>query len=243
MDGWTLPPKGAAAYFIALNVAARTLDHWRIKIDFNAPANPANLVALTSMVPPAFDFACAGNCVPQPGAGANLGLETLGASRQVGQARLMFRLAYRNFGTHDAAVVTHSVAVDGVTAPRWYEIRDITGSNTPRLYQSGTFRPGDDIHRWMGSVAFDRVGNIGIGYSMSSATLFPSIGVAGRLVDDILNTITQVRADVGHRATGLTEIERTFDVHAGNQDTAASAKGNVLNAIRTAHTSRSSERS
>jgi hypothetical protein len=32
----------------------------------------------------------------------------------------------------------------------------------------GTFGTGDDIHRWMGSIARDKLGDIALGYSASS---------------------------------------------------------------------------
>ena len=41
----------------------------------------------------------------------------------------MYRLAYRNFGTHESLVVTHSVAVTPTRAAvRWYEVRDPKGT-------------------------------------------------------------------------------------------------------------------
>jgi hypothetical protein len=68
---------------------------------------------------------------------------------------------------------------------RWYEIRNTAG--TLSLFQQGTYAPGvtDGIHRWMGSIAMDRAGNMGMGYSASSATTtFPSSWYTGRLVTD-----------------------------------------------------------
>jgi hypothetical protein len=45
--------------------------------------------------------------------------------------RMMYRLAYRNFGDHEALVVNHTVTSGSSNAPRWYEIR--TPNNTPTI--------------------------------------------------------------------------------------------------------------
>jgi len=47
------------------------------------------------------------------------------------------------------------------------------------LYQQGTFAP-DAAYRWMGSAAMDGAGNIAIGYSKSSSSVYPSIAIASR---------------------------------------------------------------
>jgi hypothetical protein len=39
--------------------------------------------------------------------------------------------------------------------------------------------PGDTNYRWMGSLTRDNVGNILLGYSESSSSIFPSIAVTG----------------------------------------------------------------
>jgi hypothetical protein len=101
--------------------------------------------------------------------------------------RLMYRLAYRNFGDHASIVANHTVlAPDGNTAIRWYELRDPNGS--PTIYQQGTFAPDSD-NRWMSSIALDRTGNIGVGYSVSSATTFPSIRFTGWEAGSPLGTL------------------------------------------------------
>ena len=83
----------------------------------------------------------------------------------------MYRLAYRNFGGHEALVSNLTVDVDGTdrAGVRWFEVRK-TGS-TWSLYQEGTYAP-DATHRWMGSVAQDHMGNMALGYSASSSRSF-----------------------------------------------------------------------
>jgi len=99
--------------------------------------------------------------------------------------RLMYRVAYRNFGDHDSIVLNHTVNATGHQAGvRWYEIRNATTS--PALYQQGTYigATPDTNHRWMGSVAQDNSGNMLAGFTKSGATLLTEIDVAGRQAND-----------------------------------------------------------
>jgi hypothetical protein len=68
----------------------------------------------------------------------------------------------------------------------WYEIRNPNGS--PAIYQQGTFAPDAD-NRWMGSIAMDQTGNIGVGYSVASSVTFPSIRFTGWEVGDPLGIL------------------------------------------------------
>src|SRR5258708_25984706 len=52
------------------------------------------------------------------------------------------------------------------------------------------FGPDAD-HRWMGSIAMDRQGNMAMGYNVSSSLVFPSIRIAGRLVSDPLGAMAE----------------------------------------------------
>ena len=132
--------------------------------------------------------------------------QPLSAFRRLGTANLldtladrhMYRLVYRNFGSHDALLFTQATDnVAGTAADlRWWEIRK-PGSNAPVVHQNSTYRPNGDF-RWMGSAAFDKVGNIGIGYSASSAAMNPAIRIAGRRVTDPRNLLrTEVTVQVG----------------------------------------------
>ena len=59
-------------------------------------------------------------------------------------------------------------AAPGVAGVRWYEIRRTDGVYS--VHQQGTFNPGDGVHRWMGSIAQDKKGNMGLGYSVVNGT-------------------------------------------------------------------------
>ena len=118
--------------------------------------------------------------------------------------RLMYRLAYRNFGTYESLVVNHAVQVGEAVGIRWYEIRDL-GGDTPTVFQQSTYLPGGTGNRWMGSVAQDRMGNLALGYSASSKEDYPSIRIAGRAVNDPLHRLSiekVLRDSTGAQAEG-----------------------------------------
>ena len=171
VDGMTAPPAGSPNYM--LTYGANTLELYKFHVDFNNPSN-STFTGPTDIPVAAFTPLCNGgrNCVPQPG--TSTALDSLAD-------RLMYRLAYRNFGDHESLVVNHSVAVNGSSGVRWYEVQQPGG--TPVVAQQGTFAP-DSSYRWMGSVAMDHVGDVAVGYSVSSATIYPSIAFAGRVPSD-----------------------------------------------------------
>jgi hypothetical protein len=100
----------------------------------------------------------------------------------------MYRLAYRNFGDHDALVTNHSIAAGASVGVRWYELHSNAANGPFSLYQQGTFAP-DATYRWMGSAAMDSAGDIGIGYSASSSSVFPGLRYTGRIPTDALGTM------------------------------------------------------
>ena len=158
------------------------LQLWNFHVDWNNPAN--STFSFDRALPVAsFDSDMCGyarNCIPQPG-GVNV--DSL-------SDRLMFRLQYRNFGTYQTMVVNHTVDANGSDRAgiRWYELRN-TGSGWA-VRQQATYSP-DSANRWVGSVAMNGAGDIGLGYSVSSSSISPSIKFTGRLSTDPLNQMTQ----------------------------------------------------
>jgi hypothetical protein len=102
--------------------------------------------------------------------------------------RLMYRLAYRNFGTHESLVTNHTVDVGTDRAGiRWYEVRDPGG--TPTVHQQSSWSP-DAEHRFMGSIAMDRTGAMALGYSLTSSARYPAIAYTARRASDPLNEMS-----------------------------------------------------
>ncbi|HEX9839534.1 MAG TPA: hypothetical protein VGA72_09315 [Anaerolineales bacterium] len=171
------------ATFDALNI-------WELDVKWRS--TPTASITLKTQLPVAeFDsiFPCSPtsrDCLPQPGvSNPNQKLDIL-SYRQ----RPTWRLAYRNFGTYEALVTNQSVeALPATAGVRWYEIRRAGG--TYSLHQQGTFAPNDGVHRWMGSVAQDKKGNIAVGYSVVNGTnVYPGIRYTGRLAGDPLGQMT-----------------------------------------------------
>ncbi len=125
------------------------------------------------------DFTASTGAVEQPAPGGTL--EDL--------PWIMYKADYRNFGTYEGVVLTHTEDVGGgQIGVRWYEVRDPNG--TPELYQEGTFAP-DSSNRWFPSIAQDVSGDIAVGYSVADGSIFPSIRYAGRKPDDPLGQLAQ----------------------------------------------------
>jgi len=190
-DGLTPPPAGAPNVFAEVDDSSvlglvDALRLWQFHVDWNNTDNttfgldgqPNDVLTVTAFSPLCF---LTTNCIPQPGTGPRLDAIA---------DRLMYRLAYRNFGDHESLVVNHTVeAGSGRAGVRWYEVRDPRGS--PAIYQQGTFAPAGTENRWMGSLAMDRDGNMALGYSVSSDDVYPSIRYTGRLAGDPLGEMTQ----------------------------------------------------
>ena len=183
--GTTAAPPAGTPNFL-LNFGTNSLNLWTFHVDFTTPAN-SKLTGPTNIPVAAFSAACnGGSCVQQPS--TNQKLDSLGD-------RLMYRLAYRNFaGNHESLVVNHSVRVgttkrNPFTGVRWYELRRTpSGSGSFSVFQQGTFSP-DSTFRWMGSVGMDKTGDIAVGYSASSSSVFPAIRFTGRVPSDALGTL------------------------------------------------------
>jgi uncharacterized membrane protein len=195
LDGSTLPPAGSPAVFLTFETLS-SLRYYRMSPNFANPGS-STLSAPTDIAVASFNEACGngGTCIPQSGTSQQL--DSLGD-------RPMYRMAYRNFGDHDALVFNHSVAAGSSVGVRWYELRSpLTGAFT--LYQQGTFAP-DSTYRWMGSAAMDHAGDIAIGYSASSSSLFPAIRYTGRTPSDALGTMRteiSLREGTGSQTGGL----------------------------------------
>lgn len=178
-DGTTPPPSGAPNHFLELGNNTSSLIYYDFHVDFSNSAN-STFTGPNTITVPTFALACGGGaCVQQPNGGSFL--DTLGD-------RLMYRLAYRNFGDHESLVVAHSVSpksgATSTAATRWYELRATPPGGTFGLFQSGTFQ--NKLNNvWMASVAMDKAGNLALGASFDNATTIdPSVLFAVRTPSD-----------------------------------------------------------
>jgi hypothetical protein len=173
LDGTTAPPAGEPNFFMTFG-SSGVLQLFKYHVDFGTPAN-STFTGPTNISVAAFTPAPSTVAQPSPGEA----LDTL-------SDRPMYRMFYRNFGTHESVGFNHSVG--NPSGIRWYEIQNPNG--TPIVAQQGTFSP-DSSNRWMGSTAMDSAGDQAIGYSVvsSSAGLDPTVRIAGRTPSDPAGTM------------------------------------------------------
>jgi hypothetical protein len=171
IDGRRLPPAGAPNIMMAAGGTQlkKIFDDdgiyfWKVHVDWSNPANTkANGPVKINVAP--YHYLCNGqlsSCVPQPDSERRLDVQG---------DKIMQRLVYRNVGGHESIVAAHSVATrGGGGGVRWYEFR-LDKKRDPALYQQGTYAP-EGFYRWMPSIAMDKKGDIGVGYSFGGLPNF-----------------------------------------------------------------------
>jgi hypothetical protein len=208
LDSLTPPPAGEAAFVIGPHpTSTNRLTSARVAVTWGGAPRirlTESLIVETWGIPPCVNDTDAHDhrdCVPEPAPA------TPGDYVDNLDFRLMYRLAYRNFGGSPVQEsLVGNVTVGGAQskpghgAIRWYEFRNAGSSTTtPTVFQASTYDP-DSTYRWMGSIAMDKDHNMALGYSKSSLSVKPSIFITGRLAADAPNTLgteTQVTAGLG----------------------------------------------
>jgi hypothetical protein len=195
------PPAGRPN-FISVIWSSKLARIWKFHVDWNNTANstltgPSNVTLASWGVAP--------TSVPAKNGTA---LDTL-------RERLMVQSQYINQSGTESLYLTHTVANPSdptLTSPRWYQI-NVTGGTvvTSGPMQQSTWAPDSTIARWMPSLALDKDGNMAIGYSASSSSLFPAIRYAGRLATDPPSTLGQTETSLIEGTTSQSGINRWGD--------------------------------
>ncbi len=173
------PPLGTPCPVCYLtSTATGAIRLYDFHVDWTTPSS--STFTLTPTIPISTISILNGNIIPQKGTSQKLDA--------MSGKRIMFRMPFRKFSTHWSMLINTTVNVGGKAGIRWMELRNVSG--TWSLYQEGTYAPSDGNYRWMGSIAMDSVGNIALGYSISSSTMFPGIRYTGRLNGDPLGIMT-----------------------------------------------------
>jgi hypothetical protein len=198
LQGTTLPPAGTGGLFAYMNdnfggSLSDSVGIIELKINWAIRGN-GSYRTWSSLPVASFDGGATcrfsrGACIPQPGTTRKL--ESL-------ERRVMNQPIYRNFGTHQGIVMTHFVNVNKVSALRWYELRNTAtdnswtnSSSTWSVHQQSSYAPADDVHRWMGSIAYNAAGDIALAYNVSNGTnVYPGLRYTGRKSTDPLNQMT-----------------------------------------------------
>lgn len=185
IDGTTLPVTGRHEFFVSIQnptangkaITSTKLNLWNLHVNWTSPSKSTfdkNQVTVTSYEPGCYNVSNVTDtiCVNEPSS------STTGNYVDSIGDRLMPRLEYRNFGSYESFLVSHTVQVgtgtNQQTGVRWYELRG-TGTGNPTVYQSGTVTNGNTLYRFMPSIAQDVSGNAAVGYSVSSSSVHPGI--------------------------------------------------------------------
>jgi hypothetical protein len=182
IEGTTPPPPGRDEFLVSIQnppndgktTTSNSINLWDFHVDWANPANStftSSSLPVTSYIPGCYNLRSLANtfCIPE--------LTTKTTKVRVDSVgdRLMPRLAYRNFGSYESFLVSHTIKVGTTnlqTGIRWYELR---GTGTPTVYQSGTITPDQNLFRFMPSIAQDKAGNAAVGYNVSSGGMHPGI--------------------------------------------------------------------
>jgi hypothetical protein len=179
------PPPGTPNYFVSTWVFRGKLSVYKFHVDWNR-------ISLSTFTGPDFSLAAASwpnATVPNaPSLGGN--------DLEVQQFQAMMQNQYSNIGGAESLWATHTVRrfdTSGFAAPRWYQANVTGGTVAANLLQGTTWDPdgANVIHRFLPSLAVDRMGDMALGYSTSSSTTKPAIKYAGRLATDLVNTFSQ----------------------------------------------------
>ncbi len=183
IDGRKLPPSGMPEIVMA---AGGTQLHevfeddgiyaWKFAVNWN-DSSQTRLTGPEKVTVAPYHFLCNGQlskCAPQPG--TDVRLDSQGD-------KLMQRLVFRRVGRQQLIVGSHSIdTAAGGGGVRWYEFR-IDSNGALRLLQQGTYAPQGG-YRWMPSIAMDRKGDIGVGYSFGDSSSYPGQRFAARVASD-----------------------------------------------------------
>lgn len=103
-----------------------------------------------------------------------------------------YRAQYLKWPTYNTVLLCNVVDInDSLTAGiRWYELRQDSDADDWGIYQQGTYSIDDGNSRFLGSIAMDYNGHIGMGYSVSGPTEYPGLAATGRFAGDNLGEFT-----------------------------------------------------
>jgi len=203
MEGETPPPAGAPNYMYRqvdsdiMGGGFDRLELWEFKVNWANPTSSTFTGPVNVATAPFNSDTCGYGfvqCIDQPGTTQQLDPIQIGT---------MYRFQYRNFGNKETMVGNFTVDANGSDGVgiRWF-VLERSGGGVWAIANEGTYapQPADApafIHRWMGSAAMDRFGNIALGFTASSAqVVFPSARYTGRLAGDPLGLMPQPEIEI-----------------------------------------------
>lgn len=189
-NGW------GASYVDAMNVYQMAVN-W-------TPATPTATITLAANLPTAaFDgsYNASWNDCPQPGTTQKL--DGIGGV-------CTYRAQWKSWSGYNTIVLNWGVKISSSQRSiKWCELRQNQSTGVWSIYQEGIYTP-DANTRWLGSIAMDNNGSIGLSYIKSNSTsIYPGLYYTGRRTCDPLGTLpvteTLVVAGTGYQ-TGTNRV-------------------------------------
>jgi hypothetical protein len=177
-----VPPAGRPNLLVSESIVDFAFEVWKFHVDYSGSGSTFTGPTNVSQAMYNFDEIDA----PTPGNSLDSLFD-----------RLMMQAQYVNIGGSESVWVNHTVRCcgPGATTPlgiQWAQLNVSVGAVSTAPVQQQIYPPvKDTLHRWMGSLAVDRNGDMALGYSVANLTTNPDIRYAGRLVGDTLNTLPQ----------------------------------------------------
>jgi hypothetical protein len=172
------PPLGSPNYYSVVWQFTNAVSVYKFHVDWNSISTSTFTGPFTSIAPSS--WASPPSNVPEQ-SGNNI--DTLAL-------RTMVQNQYTNLSGVESVWTNHTVQGSSASqsAVRYYQVGVTGGTVGANTTQAATWNP-DATNRFMPSLAVDRAGNMALGYSASSAALFPAIRYAGRLSTDPVSTL------------------------------------------------------
>lgn len=205
LDGTLHAKPGSCAPFVHFDSSTAEYLFWDMCINWTTPASTTlstvqRIAAQTPFVP---------NFTAVPQLGSSVPLDAFGT-------HIMYRAAARVFPpgspTRLSLVVNHGVLGNAEQGGiRWthFDLSQLNqrfdtiftdgfqvGGNMPlqkSIVDEGTYAP-DTNTRWMGGIAIDKGGNVGLGYNVGGATINPRLMINGRTLNDPDGTLRDEQA-------------------------------------------------
>ena len=178
---------------------------YNMSVNWSA-ATPTGTITLASQLPTAaFDgsYASTWNDCSQPGTTQKL--DGIGGA-------MMYRAQWKSWNGYNTVVLNWAVKVS--TSQRsimWVEMRQNQTTGVWSIYQQGIYTP-DTNTRWLGSIAMDNNGSIGLSYIKSNATnIYPGLYYTGRRSCDPLGTLPVTETTVIAGTGSQTGVNRVGD--------------------------------
>jgi len=188
-EGETAPEPGAPFYYFHIqdnSWGGVSTDHIKVikcDVDWTTPSN-SSVVVSQEIATTAFNSSFTGSWddITQKGTSQKLdGVPGI----------FMYKTQYRRFDDHNTAMMCTTVDVNGQNRAgiRWYELRE-NNDGVWYIHQESTYAPDNTNSRWMGSIAMDCDGNIGLAYSIAGPNTYAGLRYTGRFKNDPLNQMT-----------------------------------------------------